>query len=73
MQQLYKLIDAIPESIQGKLIKRNISAGETILYKGEDVQHVYILIKGIVSVSSKFKNGQRILLPNSELPVLLAK
>ncbi|WP_196595647.1 Crp/Fnr family transcriptional regulator [Pectinatus frisingensis] len=59
MQQLYKLIDAIPESIQGKLIKRNISAGETILYKGEDVQHVYILIKGIVSVSNEFKNGQR--------------
>lgn len=57
--QLSDAIATLPECIRRHVIKKNIAPAETILLKGSEVSHVYILLQGFVRVSNDFINGHR--------------
>lgn len=59
MQQLLDFINTMPETVKNQTIKKFIAPGESIVVKGCDVVHLYILINGIANVSNEFADGHR--------------
>ena len=57
--QLSDAIATLPEYIRRHVTQKNIAPAETILLKGSEVAHVYILQQGFVRVSNDFINGHR--------------
>lgn len=59
MQQLLDAIASMPEAIRRQTTKRTIQPPEAIVMKGEEADHVYILLEGTVRVSNEFASGHR--------------
>ncbi len=57
--KLEYFLDHMPEEIQRQTTHKIYLPGETIVRKGEEVKHVYLLQKGETRVSNEFASGQR--------------
>ncbi len=73
MRQLLDFVNAMPEKVRHQTIKKNITPGETIVMKGGKVCHIYILLRGTVSVSNEFVNGHRYTFAEFDAPSLIGE
>ena len=59
---MYELLDALaamPDEIRRQSCRKKFSPGESILLKGGEIKHLYVLLKGTVRVSNEFMDGHR--------------
>ncbi len=59
MEQILAEVAAMPLSIRRQTAKKSIAPHEAIVLKGDDADHVFILLKGDVRVLNEFSSGQR--------------
>ncbi|SHK54125.1 CRP/FNR family transcriptional regulator, cyclic AMP receptor protein [Selenomonas ruminantium] len=57
--ELEFILEHMPEEIRRQTTHKNYVSGETIVRKGEDAKHVYLITKGSTRVSNEFASGQR--------------
>ena len=53
------ILSHMPEEIRRQTTHRTYMSGETIVRKGEDARHVYLITRGSTRVSNEFSSGQR--------------
>lgn len=53
------ILSHMPEEIRRQTTHRTYMNGETIVRKGEDAKHVYLITRGSTRVSNEFASGQR--------------
>ncbi len=58
-QLIFDAIAAMPEEIRHQAAKKIILPQQAIVFKGEEADHVYILLEGQVRVSNEFASGHR--------------
>ena len=59
MEQILAEVAAMPPQIRRQTAKKSIASHEAIVLKGDDADHVFILLKGEVRVLNEFASGQR--------------
>ena len=57
--KLEYILDHMPDEIKRQTTHKIYLHGETIVRKGEEAKHVYLLLKGETRVSNEFASGQR--------------
>ena len=57
--KLEYILEHIPDEIRRQTTHKVYLPGETIVRKGEEVKHIYLLTKGELRVSNEFASGQR--------------
>lgn len=53
------ILQHMPAEIKRQTTHKNYLIGETIVQKGEEAKHVYLITKGSTRVSNEFASGQR--------------
>ena len=66
-------IPTIPPFLRTKMIKKHIAAGEDIVIKTYNANHVYLLLAGTVTVSNEFVNGQRFTFAQCKAPSFIGE
>ncbi|MCR5756734.1 MAG: Crp/Fnr family transcriptional regulator [Selenomonas sp.] len=69
--KLEYLLDHMPAEIQRQTTHKIYLPGESIVRKGDEAKHVYLLTKGDTKVSNEFASGQRYTFGALDVPDLI--
>jgi len=69
--KLEYLLDHMPAEIQRQTTHKIYLPGESIVRKGDEAKHVYLLTKGDTKVSNEFASGQRYTFGSLDVPDLI--
>jgi len=69
--KLQYILDHMPSEIRRQTTHKVYLPGESIVRKGEEAKHVYLLTKGETRVSNEFASGQRYTFGSLDVPDLI--
>ena len=69
--KLQYILDHMPADIKRQTTHKVYLPGESIVRKGEEAKHVYLLTKGETRVSNEFASGQRYTFGSLDVPDLI--
>ena len=69
--KLQYILDHMPAEIRRQTTHKVYLPGESIVRKGEEAKHVYLLTKGETRVSNEFASGQRYTFGSLDVPDLI--
>ncbi|MBQ1417030.1 MAG: Crp/Fnr family transcriptional regulator [Selenomonas sp.] len=65
------ILDHMPDEIRRQTTHKIFFPGESIVRKGEEARHVYLITRGTIRVSNEFASGQRFTFGTLDVPDLI--